>query len=64
MKVNVTKAGHYIKLNGVLTELNIGEQDIEDKTASSMIDNGYAVKVESESEPEPKKPEAKKTSKK
>lgn len=60
MKVNVTKAGHYIKLKGVLTELKTGEQDIEDKTASSMIDNGYAVKVESE----PKKPEVKKTAKK
>ena len=60
MKVNVTKAGHYIKLKGVLTELKTGEQDIEDKTASSMIDNGYAVKVESE----PKKPEVKKTTKK
>ncbi len=69
MKVNVTKAGHYIKLKGVLTELKTGEQDIEDETASSMIDNGYAVKVESEpkkveSEPEPKKPEVKKTTKK
>ena len=62
MKVNVTKAGHYIKLEGVLTELKTGEQDIEDKTASSMIANGYAVKVEVESEP--KKPEAKKTTKK
>jgi len=60
VKVNVTKAGHYIKLEGVLTELKTGEQDIEDKTASSMIDNGYAVKVE----PEPKKPEVKKTTKK
>ncbi|QGJ84290.1 hypothetical protein [Pseudoalteromonas phage XCL1123] len=56
MKVNVTKAGHYIKLEGVLTELKTGEQDIEDKTASSMVSNGYAVKVESE----PKKPENKK----
>lgn len=64
MKVNVTKAGHYIKLKGVLTELKTGEQDIEDKTASSMIDNGYAVKVEPEPEPEPKKPEVKKTTKK
>ena len=59
MKVNVTKAGHYIKLNGVLTELKTGEQDVEDKTASSMIKNGYAVEVEVK-KTETKKPVTKK----
>jgi hypothetical protein len=59
VKVNVTKAGHYIKLNGVLTELKTGEQDVEAKTASSMIKNGYAVEVEVK-KTETKKPTTKK----
>lgn len=45
MKVNVTKAGHYAKVKGVLTELELGEQDIETKVAESMIANGYAEEV-------------------
>ena len=46
MKVNVTKKAHFAKVDGVLTELKMGEQEIDTKTAESMIANGYAVKVE------------------
>ena len=46
MKVNVTKKAHFVKVDGVLTELELGEQEIDTKTAESMIVNGYAVKVE------------------
>ena len=45
MKVNVTKAGHFAKVDGVMTELKTGEQEIETKTAESMIANGYAEEV-------------------
>ena len=46
MKVNITKAGHYAKVKGVLTELETGEQEIETKLAESLIKNGYAKEVE------------------
>lgn len=46
MKVNVTKKAHFAKVDGVLTELALGEQEVDTKTAESMITNGYAVKVE------------------
>jgi len=46
MKVNVTKKAHFVKVDGVLTELALGEQEVDTKTAESMITNGYAVKVE------------------
>ena len=46
MKVNVTKKAHFAKVDGVLTELALGEQEVDTKTAESMIANGYAVKVE------------------
>jgi len=46
MKVNVTKKAHFAKVDGVLTELKLGEQEIDTKTAESMIANGYAFKVE------------------
>jgi len=46
MKVNVTKKAHFVKVDGVLTELVLGEQEIDTKTAESMISSGYAVKVE------------------
>ena len=58
MKVNVTKKAHFAKVDGVLTELSLGEQEIDTKTAESMIANGYAVKVEAA------KPKAKSTTKK
>lgn len=68
MKVNVTKAGHYIKVDGVTTELDNGEQEIEDSVAEKMVKSGFAeaVKVEVKLEdvkveykPEPKtKPKA------
>jgi hypothetical protein len=57
VKVNVTKAGHFAKIDGVMTELKIGEQDLESKLAESMVKNGYAIKVESvksESKSKPK----------
>ena len=46
MKVNVTKKAHFAKVGGVLAELALGEQEVDTKTAESMITNGYAVKVE------------------
>ena len=46
MKVNVTKAGHFAKVDGVVTELELGEQELEVKLAESMIKAGYAIKVE------------------
>ena len=58
MKVNVTKKAHFAKVDGVLTELKLGEQEIDTKTAESMIANGYAVKVEAA------KPKTKSTTKK
>ena len=59
MKVNVTKKAHFVKVDGVLTELKLGEQEIDTKTAESMIANGYAVKVEA-AKPETKSAKAKK----
>lgn len=59
MKVNVTKKAHFAKVDGVLTELDLGEQEIDTKTAESMIANGYAVKVEA-AKPETKSTKAKK----
>jgi len=59
MKVNVTKKAHFAKVDGVLTELKLGEQEIDTKTAESMIANGYAVKVEA-AKPETKSAKAKK----
>jgi hypothetical protein len=59
VKVNVTKAGHFAKVDGVMTELNKGEQELESKLAESMVKNGYAIKVESV-KPEPK-PKSKQT---
>ena len=53
MKVNVTKKAHFAKVDGVLTELALGEQEVDTKTAESMIANGYAVKVEA-AKPKPK----------
>lgn len=46
MKVNVTKAGHFAKVDGVMTELKTGEQDIANSLAESMIKAGYAINVE------------------
>lgn len=46
MKVNVTKKGHFAKIKGVLTKLEIGEQEVETKLAESLIKNGYAKEVE------------------
>lgn len=57
MKVNVTKAGHYAKVKGVLTELELGEQDIETKVAESMIANGYAEEVKQAAKPKSKQAE-------
>tara|TARA_R110002049_G_scaffold77880_1_gene198902 strand:- start:1530 stop:1706 length:177 start_codon:yes stop_codon:yes gene_type:complete len=57
MKVNVTKKAHFAKVDGVLTELALGEQEIDTKTAESMIGNGYAVKVEA-AKPKPKSKQA------
>jgi len=59
MKVNVTKKAHFAKVDGVLTELALGEQEIDTKTAESMISNGYAVKFEA-AKPETKSAKAKK----
>lgn len=64
MKVNVTKASHYIKVDGVTTELEKGEQDIADSVAEKMVKSGFAEEVKTpvkseevkeESKPEPKK---------
>lgn len=57
MKVNVTKAGHFAKVDGVMTELELGEQDIETKLAESMIANGYAEEVKPASKPKSKRAE-------
>ena len=46
MKVNVTRKGHLISVKGSLVELEIGEQEIDDKAAKSMIKSGFAVEVE------------------
>lgn len=46
MKVNVTKAGHFAKVKGEVTELKLGEQDLETQLAEAMVKAGYAVKVE------------------
>ncbi len=64
MKANVTKAGHYIKVKGVLTELDKGEQEIEDSVAKSMVESGFASEVKAEPKPKPKKTESKSTAKK
>lgn len=45
MKVNVTKAGHYAKVKGVLTELKTGEQDLSKELAESMVKNKWAVSL-------------------
>lgn len=64
MKVNVTKAGHYIKVDGVTTELKKGEQEIADSVAEKMVKSGFAEEVKApvkseevkvESKPAPKK---------
>lgn len=64
MKVNVTKAGHYIKVDGVTTELSKGEQEIADSVAEKMVKSGFAEEVKPpvkseevkvESKPSPKK---------
>ena len=54
MKVNVTKAGHFAKVDGVMTELKTGEQDIDTKLAESMVKAGYAEEVKPAAKPEPK----------
>lgn len=54
MKVNVTKKGHYAKAKGVIVELELGEQEIETKTAESMIANGYAEEVKPATKAKPK----------
>ena len=64
MKVNVTKAGHYIKVDGVLTELDKGEQEIEYSVAESMVASGFASEVKAEPKPSTKKTESKSTAKK
>lgn len=64
MKVNVTKAGHYIKVDGVLTELDKGEQEIDDSVAEKMVESGYASEVKEEPKPSTKKAESKSNSKK
>lgn len=64
MKVNVTKAGHYIKVKGVLTGLDKGEQEIEDSVAKSMVESGYASEVKASPKPAAKKTEGKSTAKK
>lgn len=51
MKVNVTKAGHYAKVKGVLTELETGEQDLSKELAESLIKNKFAVALEEDKEP-------------
>lgn len=64
MKVNVTKAGHYIKVEGVTTGLDKGEQEIEDSVAKSMVESGFAGEVKAEPKPSAKKTESKSTAKK
>ncbi|QDP48228.1 MAG: hypothetical protein Unbinned6437contig1000_82 [Prokaryotic dsDNA virus sp.] len=70
MKVNVTKAGHYIKVDGVTTELEKGEQEIADSVAEKMVKSGFAeavkveVKLEDIKEEEEVKAEVKPTPKK
>ena len=54
MKVNVTKTGHFAKVKGVVTEIELGEQEIETKTAESMIANGYAEEVKVAAKPKAK----------
>lgn len=54
MKVNVTKAGHFAKVKGVVTEIELGEQEIQTKTAESMIANGYAEEVKVTTKPKTK----------
>lgn len=51
MKVNVTKKGHYAKVKGVLTELELGEQDLAKEIAESMVKNNWALLVEENKEP-------------
>lgn len=51
MKVNVTKAGHFAKVKGVLTELELGEQDLSKELAESLIKNKFAVALEEDKEP-------------
>ncbi len=64
MKVNVTKAGHYIKVDGVTTELKKGEQEIADSVAAKMINSGFAKEVKVEVKTTVKKTESKATTKK
>ncbi len=64
MKVNVTKAGHYIKVDGVTTELNKGEQEIADSVAESMVASGFAIEVKAEPKQAIKKTESKSAAKK
>lgn len=64
MKVNVTKAGHYIKVDGVTTELDKGEQEIADSVAESMVASGFAIEVKAEPKQSTRKTESKSTTKK
>ena len=64
MKVNVTKAGHYIKVDGVTTELEKGEQEIADSVAEKMVASGFAIEVKAEIKQPTKKTESKSATKK
>ena len=59
MKVNVTKSGHYAKIEGETKLIEKGEQELPEKVAASMVASGFAIDVKAEAEAkkqaEPKK---------